>query len=123
MRIGELSEITRVSTRSLRYYEKQGLLHSQRRENGYRDFDPDSVNTVALIRDLIRAGLSTEVIQDILPCVRGDRPSADCSAIMDRVRQVRAELVSQEQRIVEHRTMLDRYLSGADTPGGLERLR
>ena len=39
MRIGELSERTGASTRSLRYYERKGIISGERLENGYRDFD------------------------------------------------------------------------------------
>ena len=46
MRIGELSRITGVSTRSLRYYEEQGLLVGERLPNGYRDYTPEAVDTI-----------------------------------------------------------------------------
>ena len=44
MKIGELSERTNVPTRMLRYYEEQGLLSSERRSNGYRDY-PETAAT------------------------------------------------------------------------------
>ena len=44
MRIGELSKATGASTRALRYYEQQGLLSSNRRSNGYREFTASAVN-------------------------------------------------------------------------------
>jgi DNA-binding transcriptional MerR regulator len=121
MRIGELSEISGVSTRSLRYYEAQGLLPSQRQPNGYRDYAGDSADTVALIQDLYNAGFSSELIRDVLPCASQERPPGDCSELLDRVRKVRDELARRERRLVERREMLDKYLSGAETPRGLPR--
>ncbi|MCZ9340439.1 MerR family DNA-binding transcriptional regulator, partial [Streptomyces sp. TRM76130] len=56
MRIGELAAATGVSTRSLRYYEAQGLLSVERLANGYREYDERAVRQVALIQDLYRAG-------------------------------------------------------------------
>ncbi|MGB3244264.1 MAG: MerR family transcriptional regulator [Sulfitobacter sp.] len=50
MRIGELAEATNVTTDTLRFYEKRGLIRSQRRANGYRDFDETTVQLVNLIR-------------------------------------------------------------------------
>ncbi|NOK01502.1 MerR family DNA-binding transcriptional regulator [Myxococcus xanthus] len=46
MNIGELALRTGCSARSIRHYEKAGLLASRRRANGYRDFDAESVSRV-----------------------------------------------------------------------------
>ncbi|MFE5861973.1 MerR family transcriptional regulator [Streptomyces virginiae] len=72
MLIGELSRRTGVSSRLLRYYEAQGLLDAERGPNGYRDYTADSVTAVRKVRALLAAGLSTEVIRSVLPCVRGE---------------------------------------------------
>src|SRR5690242_20640942 len=59
VQIGELSERTGASVRSLRYYEQQGLLVSSRRPNGYREYPANAVATVETIRALLDIGLST----------------------------------------------------------------
>ncbi|MFE1821828.1 MerR family transcriptional regulator [Streptomyces anulatus] len=69
MFIGELSKRTGVSTRSLRYYEQQGLLRPQRRASGYREFSEPDVAAVRRIRILLAAGLNTELIREVLPCM------------------------------------------------------
>lgn len=66
-----MSRRTGVSARSLRYYEAQGLLSAGRGANGYRAYGEEAVVTVTQIRALLRAGLSTEVIAQVLPCARG----------------------------------------------------
>lgn len=119
MRIGELSKATGVSTRSLRYYEEQGLLTAGRLTNGYREYDEQAVRLVAFIQDLYRAGLSSDIIREIIPCAGPKPPRNDCAALTARVRQVRDQLVHQEQQLAERREMLDRYLSGAATPTAL----
>ena len=82
MLIGELSRRTGVSRRLLRYYEEQGLLHVTRRANGYRDYDDDAVTVVQRVRTLLNAGLPTEVIRSVLPCVRGSDLDLDwCSEL------------------------------------------
>lgn len=97
MLIGELSRRTGVSARLLRYYEAQGLLDARRGSNGYRDYGEDSVVTVRQVRALLNAGLSTEVIRAVLPCVRGEQPEfemcQDVRAILDR------ELAAADERI------------------------
>jgi DNA-binding transcriptional MerR regulator len=77
MLIGELARRTGVSQRALRYYESQRLLSARRGANGYRHYDEDAVVVVRQIRALLRAGLTTEVIRQVLPCVRGERPEID----------------------------------------------
>ncbi|MFJ8043451.1 MerR family transcriptional regulator [Kitasatospora sp. NPDC096147] len=72
MRIGELSERTDTSRRLLRYYEEQGLILSTRSSNGYREYDPRSVDRVFQVRGLLDAGLPTRIIKQILPCL--DQP-------------------------------------------------
>jgi len=114
MRIGELSRATGVSSRALRYYEQQGLLRSERRPNGYREYSPESVDVVAFVQDMFQAGLSSDVIRDILPCSQDEHPRGDCTALLARVRQVRDELVRQERQIGERRRRLDSYLAIAN---------
>jgi DNA-binding transcriptional MerR regulator len=115
MRIGELSRITGVSTRSLRYYEEQGLLVGDRLPNGYRDYTPDAVDTVAFIQDLFSAGLPSDVVRDVLPCAHGERPTGNCSDLLARAQQVRAALVEQEERIAQRRRTLDHFLTKGGT--------
>ena len=69
MRIGELAERTNVPARLLRYYEEQGLLTPDRRDNGYRDYAESLVDRVAQIRGLLDAGLPTKIIKQVLPCL------------------------------------------------------
>ncbi|OLT05041.1 MerR family transcriptional regulator [Pseudonocardia sp. CNS-004] len=69
MRIGELSERTGASRRLLRYYEEQGLIESDRRPNGYREYGDAIVDRVLQVRGLLDAGLPTRVIKQILPCL------------------------------------------------------
>ncbi|MGW3963981.1 MerR family transcriptional regulator [Amycolatopsis sp. NPDC005003] len=111
MRIGELSKATGVSSRALRYYEQQGLLRSERRPNGYREYAPESIEVVAFVQDMFHAGLSSDVIREIVPCARDARPRDDCAELVARVRQVRDELVRQEHQIAERRRRLDTYLA------------
>ena len=119
MRIGELAAVTGVSTRSLRYYEQQGLLSAERRTNGYREYGEQAVRQVAFIQDLYRAGLSSETIREILACAGSGPPQGDCSALTARVRQIRDQLAEQERQLAERRRMLERYLSGASAPTAL----
>jgi DNA-binding transcriptional MerR regulator len=74
MRISELARRTNTSTRSLRHYEHQGLLKPLRLDNGYREYTVEAVETVQRIRWLLSAGLTTNTIRDVLPCVLEEKP-------------------------------------------------
>ncbi|MFI0373687.1 MerR family transcriptional regulator [Actinomadura sp. 1N219] len=70
MRIGELAQRTSVSARSLRYYEQQGLLASERTPGGHRDYPEAAVDRVIRIQELFAAGLHSAKIAELLPCMR-----------------------------------------------------
>ncbi|MFB6836562.1 MerR family transcriptional regulator [Streptomyces sp. NPDC056361] len=71
VKIGELSQLTGVNVRLLRYYEEQGLLASERTPGGQRVYGPDAPAVVRRIRSLLGAGLPTRVISEVLDCVCG----------------------------------------------------
>ncbi|MEW2480538.1 MerR family transcriptional regulator [Mycobacterium sp. NPDC049093] len=70
MRIGELARRTGVSQRSLRYYEEQGLLASDRTSGGQREYPEKAVDRVIRIQELYAAGLHSRTISSLLPCMR-----------------------------------------------------
>ncbi|MFI9806197.1 MerR family transcriptional regulator [Streptomyces sp. NPDC052301] len=70
MRIGELARRTGVSERSLRYYEAQGLLTAERTPGGHRDYPDRAVDRVIRIQELYAAGLHSDKIRQLLPCMR-----------------------------------------------------
>ncbi|MBF6088452.1 MerR family transcriptional regulator [Nocardia cyriacigeorgica] len=111
MRIGELSARTGVSRRLLRYYEEQGLLSASRTAGGYRDYGPEAVLVVRQVRALLRAGLSTAIIKDILPCAHGHAPELephpDMLAVLRReLREIEATI----ECLAESRDLLACYL-------------
>ncbi|GGP60134.1 MerR family transcriptional regulator [Streptomyces abikoensis] len=106
MRIGELSQRTGVSTRLLRYYEQQGLLGSERDSNGYRRYPEAAVERVHRIRELLDAGMTTEVIRTLLPCAQGGPGLLTCShsvQVLDeqlaRVEEQMAELERKREAL------------------------
>ena len=111
MRINELSERADVSPRLLRYYEEQGLLTPRRQENGYRDYDEPLVERVEHSRSLLGAGLTTEIIRAVLPCLaeaaRSRYPAPD---FVSRVRQERGRLVGRLDRLAKNPRAMEDYL-------------
>ena len=91
--IGQLASATGVSVRSLRHYEKRGLITSTRMSNGYRRFSPATINTVTRITMLLDAGFSLRAADIILPCFElDDEGSVRVGMCPDVAREVRASL-------------------------------
>ncbi|WIB34070.1 MerR family transcriptional regulator [Curtobacterium sp. MCSS17_005] len=67
MRIGELAERAGVSVRSLRYYEEQGLLESERTTGGHREYREPDVARVRFMQMLYAAGMPSRRIIELLP--------------------------------------------------------
>src|SRR3954469_14572913 len=67
MRIGELAAQAGVSVRSLRYYEEQGLLESERTPGGHREYRESDVTRVRFMQMLYAAGMPSRRIIELLP--------------------------------------------------------
>lgn len=64
--IGEVAARAGVATSALRFYEANGLIHSQRTDSGHRRFPREVLRRVAFIRVAQRVGLSLEEIRGAL---------------------------------------------------------
>jgi DNA-binding transcriptional MerR regulator len=95
MRIGELARRTGVSERSLRYYEQQGLLVSDRTPGGHRDYAERAVDRVIRIQELFAAGLHSKKIAELLPCMR----DTDGGPSRIATPKLRADLIAERARI------------------------
>ena len=77
--IGSVAHAAGVTPRVGRYYEQQGLLASERTSGGQRRYPESAVERVRFIQRLIRSGLSSQTIRELLPCV--DTGVADASTL------------------------------------------
>jgi DNA-binding transcriptional MerR regulator len=120
MRIRELAAQTGTTTRTLRYYEAQGLLPTGRSANGYRIYDGHHVRLVREIRSLQAVGFSLEDVRPFVECLlAGHESGDDCPASVDAYRRKLAYL---ERHIAELQDVRDRIserladLGGASAP-------
>ncbi|MGI5163974.1 MerR family transcriptional regulator [Spirillospora sp. CA-253888] len=115
MLIGELSRRTGVNTHQLRYYESQGLLEPGRGANGYREYGEDAVLTVRQIRNLLDAGLSTQVIEYLLPCATGTAPDLEsCPEMLEVLRARLRGLDEHIDALTRSRRALHAYIETAE---------
>ncbi|MEG0322897.1 MAG: MerR family transcriptional regulator [Raoultibacter sp.] len=70
-RIKEFAAMTGLPPSKVRFYEKQGLLASDREENGYRVFAPEDAFRVNAFRVLLQYGFSVEQAVGMLDAKQG----------------------------------------------------
>ena len=97
MRIGQLAQASGVSTDTIRYYEKIGLLpRAARSASGYREYPAGAANRIRVIRNAVQLGFPLDEIAKVLR-VR-DAGGAPCRQVRDYAHRLVGQI---EQRIDE----------------------
>ncbi|MDQ2151096.1 MerR family transcriptional regulator [Alcaligenaceae bacterium C4P045] len=96
--IGKLAEATGASVRSIRHYDDQGLLRSNRSSNGYRTFPAEAITQVKQIQRMIATGFSLADIQAFPDCMRLIEGAASCTEAGEVQRK---RLLSIERQIAD----------------------
>lgn len=114
MRIGELSEQTGASVRSIRHYERWGLLSANRQDNGYRSFSGEDVERVRRIRTFLSIGLNLEDVYGLSACLEG-RGTADflCAEALERYRHRLGEVEARISDLEKVRDILADHVRAA----------
>lgn len=113
-KIGELCRLFNISADSIRYYEKTGILHPTRNpENNYRCYSIEDFRRIALIRELLRLGFSTQQIREFLTDRSVQKTTAmmlaalsDIDKEIHRLKSIRDNLSSRLDSI---HAILERY--------------
>lgn len=95
MKIGELAERTTVPTKTIRYWESEGLLpEPDRTASGYRDYDNEAVGRIGFIRQSQTAGLTLAQIRQILDVADDGTPPCEhvAAAVAERLAEVEARI-------------------------------
>lgn len=91
LKVSQLAEQAGVSTDTVRYYEKEGLLpEPERTRSGYRQFDEAAVERLHFIRGAQTLGLKLGDIKELL-AIR-DRGSCPCGHTQQLLEQRVAEI-------------------------------
>jgi DNA-binding transcriptional MerR regulator len=107
MKIGELARSSGASVRSLRYYEQRGLILARRTPGGQRIYEQDAVERVMLIRELFAAGLSSDGVVQLLPCIDSGTATP---AMVERLICERARIDAEVSRLAATRDRLDQII-------------
>ncbi len=96
MTVKELEEKTGLARANIRYYEQQGLLAPERKENGYRDYSQVDLETLQKIKLLRHLGLGIEMIRS----VQAEQcPLADALAAKEDALAAEGALVARQKYV------------------------
>lgn len=96
MQIKGFAEKYQIQTDTIRYYEKEGLLKPNRRDNGYRDYDEDCEKQLQLIVVLKQMGFTIKEIQQLL-ILKGEPITPQCNS--STVILIEQKIVNIEEKI------------------------
>ena len=97
--IGELSKITGLTVKTLRFYHERGVLVPARVDagSGYRHYDERNVETARTVSALRECGFSLDDVADIL---REHSDEADILQFLEQRRQSLAERMARDRDLV-----------------------
>jgi len=94
MRIGDIAHQAGVSVKTIRYYERIGILAPASREpNGYRSYEPEVLDRLTFTRSAQAAGLTLGEIREVIAFrERGEPP---CAHVLDLIAHRSTELTER----------------------------
>ncbi len=90
----EIENASGLTRANIRFYEKEGLLKPQRRENGYRDYTNEDLQCLKKIRLLRELGISLEQIRYLQ-----ENPTALEAVMAERIGHAAEEIANRENTI------------------------
>jgi DNA-binding transcriptional MerR regulator len=109
VKIGELSARTGLPVRTLRFYEAEGLLQSERTPGNYREFPVSAIAQAERIRMYRALDLSLPEIRSMLELSK--TPERSCSEVCRLIEGHLGNIVEQRRRLEELETELRRLLA------------
>jgi len=112
MRIGELAARAGVTTKTIRFWESEGLLADPARTpSGYRDYGPESIDRLEFIRHAQTAGLTLAEIGQVLAISDDGHPP--CGHVTELIRQHLSDLDHRIRELHETRHRLRHFAERA----------
>ena len=105
MEIHELATRTGVTAKTIRYYEKIGVLPPPRRKpNGYREYDAHDVERLKFVAGARQLHFSLDDVAEILAL--RDRREAPCRVVLDLLEQKAREVARRIEELQQLETDL-----------------
>jgi MerR family copper efflux transcriptional regulator len=112
LKIGDVARMTGLTIDTVRFYEKERLLGTVRRNAGIRRYDQDAVRRLEFVRRAAGLGFSLAEIRGLLSLRVSSRTS--CEAVQ---RRAEAKIADIDARVAEMIRMREALSRVADTCG------
>lgn len=119
--IGELAAASGLRTSAIRFYEDAGLLPKPRRVSGQRQYQPDAIDRLMLIRFCSRLGMPLSDIRRLLSAPKGPRAKATWRQLVDGQLEEVTALISTAHNV--ERVLLESRDCDCVTPESCRFLR
>ena len=110
MKINEFAKFCGTSPRSLRHYEKLGLIAPTRNINGYREYSKSQVYTVKQIQWLLKARLNLKKIKYIVPCTLQETKILMCQDLKNLFESEIKRINNEIEALKKSKLLLDKTL-------------
>lgn len=108
--IGKVAKQAGVGIETIRFYEREGLIaEPPRRESGYRQYPPQTVDRVRFIKRAKELGFSLREIRELLS-LRA-KPSAGCADVLKRARKKTDDIDERIRTLQAMRRALSKLMS------------
>ena len=99
--IGQVSKMFNIPVSTLRYYDKEGLFPSMKRESNIRKFDDSEIETLRIIECLKKSGMEIKDIRRYMElCSKGSSTYAERKALFEKQREsVEGEIARLEKTL------------------------
>lgn len=114
MNISQVAAITKLSAKSLRFYESKGLISPPyRSENGYRQYNKTHIDDLLIIARARKIGFSLDECKALLELANSsNRTSAE---VKQKALQKRTEIMTKIEELTQMKEQLDCWID--DCPG------
>lgn len=104
--VGELAERAGVATSALRFYEREGLIHSRRTSGNQRRYSRDTLRRIAFIRASQRLGIPLAAIREVMALLpEGRTPTPeDWAAVSECWREDLNQRIALMEQLRDHLT-------------------
>lgn len=116
MKISQIAKKTGISSRSVRHYEKKGLITASRLDNNYREFDDSVIEVINKIQLYLNLGLTTDQIKDILYCNYPEDQGYDkkdeyCEELLQIYETNLNEVIKQRNALADAQLRLEKQIN------------
>jgi MerR family transcriptional regulator, copper efflux regulator len=106
MKIGELANKTGLSSPTIRFYEREGLLdarHVRRGDNNYRDYYEEAVEQLLIIKEVQAAGFTLAEFKELDEvCNAGEDVNEKAAVYIRRKIGVVEQKIAELERVREY---------------------